>query len=99
MTPDMINGSFELMGAFFLLLNVRQLYRDKELNGVHWAPNVFFICWGYWNLFYYPSLEQWYSFFGGLAIVLVNTFWLGQIAWYTRIKPAMVKSTTENSNG
>lgn len=99
MTPDMINGSFELMGAFFLLLNVRQLYRDKELNGVHWMPTFFFFSWGLWNLYYYPSLDQWFSFFGGLMIALVNLVWMSQIVWYAKIKPAMVKSTTENCNG
>lgn len=98
MTPDMINGSFELMGAFFLLLNVRQLYRDKELNGVHWAPTLFFSTWGVWNLYYYPSLGQWYSFAGGLAIVCINTFWLGQIAWYAKIKPALAKSAGSQNN-
>lgn len=92
MTPDMINGLFELMGAVFMLLNVRQLYRDKELNGVHWGPTAFFLFWGYWNMYYYPSLGQWYSFAGGLTIACVNTFWLGQIAWYAKVKPALVKS-------
>jgi hypothetical protein len=99
MTPDMINGSFELMGAFFLLLNVRQLYKDKGLNGVHWAPTVLFSCWGLWNLYFYPHLGQWYSFAGGLAIVCVNTFWLGQIAWYVKVKPVLVKSREGNING
>lgn len=99
MTPDMINGSFELMGAFFLLLNIRQLYRDKELNGVHWLPTLFFSTWGIWNLYYYPSLGQWYSFAGGLAIVCINTFWLGQIAWYAKLKPAFAKSTGGEIHG
>ena len=84
MTADIINGSFELLGAFFLMLNVKQLYKDKKLNGVHWLPTVFFTSWGFWNLYYYPSLNQWFSFYGGLCIVIVNTFWLLQIIYYSR---------------
>jgi len=45
---------------------------------------VFFTSWGMWNLFYYPHLGQWYSFAGGVFIVSVNTFWLGQIIYYRR---------------
>lgn len=91
MNPDMINGLFEIAGAVFLLLNIRQLHRDKTLNGVHWLPTLFFSTWGVWNLYFYPSLEQWYSFSGGLAIVVVNTFWLAQIAYYARLNRAKVK--------
>lgn len=82
MSPDLINGLFELGGAAFLLLNVRRMYRDKELRGVHWSPAFFFTTWGLWNLFYYPHLDQWWSFAGGLAIVSVNAAWLGQVAYY-----------------
>jgi hypothetical protein len=74
--PDLINGAFELGGATVLWLNVRQLWRDRCIAGVHWGPTVFFTLWGLWNLFYYPSLQQWMSFTGGLAIVVVNATWL-----------------------
>ena len=84
--PDLINGVFELSGAFFLFLNVLQIYKDKELKGYNWRATVFFTSWGFWNLYYYPHLDQWMSFFGGAAIVTVNTIWLGQIAYYAKRK-------------
>jgi len=84
MTPDLVNGAFELGGAALLTLNVRALSRARRIEGVHWGPTVFFTAWGLWNLFYYPSLDQWASFAGGLAIVLVNAVWLGLLFRFSR---------------
>lgn len=86
MTNDMINGLFELIGGIFLTMNLVALYKHKELKGVHWGPTVFFTTWGIWNLYYYPSLEQWYSFTGGLFIAIINTIWLIMIAYYSSKK-------------
>lgn len=83
MSPDTINGLFETLGGFFIALSVVSLYRAKQVRGVSWVHTAFFSAWGYWNLFYYPSLGQWFSFFGGLLLVSVNTVWLGQIVYYS----------------
>jgi hypothetical protein len=74
--PDLVNGLFEGLGAALILMNVRQLRRDRVVRGVHWAPTVFFAAWGLWNLFYYPHLSQWLSFAGGCGIVAANAWWL-----------------------
>lgn len=84
MTPDLINGLFELGGALTLCLNVRALWRDRGISGVHWGPVAFFSAWGVWNLFYYPSLGQRFSFAGGVCVVTVNLVWLGLLTWLTR---------------
>lgn len=84
MNPDAINGFFELGGALLLLLNVRAILRDREVSGIHWGPTAFFTAWGLWNLFYYPSLDQWFSFAGGVAIVTVNAVWLALVLKYRR---------------
>jgi len=81
---DFINGSFELLGGFTLWLNVRRLYQDKMARGVTWGATAFFMSWGYWNLYYYPSLNQWWSFVGGLNIVAANTVWLVLMLYYMR---------------
>ena len=81
--PDLINGIFEVSGGFFLLTNIVKLMKDKKLRGVHWTPTLFFTCWGIWNLYYYPHLEQWLSFCGGLFIVTINSIWLGLLAYYS----------------
>lgn len=85
-TPDLINGCFEFFGAFVSFFNVRSLYRDKTVKGFNPWTTVFFTSWGIWNLYFYPSLGQWMSFFGGLAIVLVNAAWLMLVIYYLRFK-------------
>lgn len=81
---DATNAAFELAGGFFVLLSVIKTHRDKVVRGVSWPTTVFFMSWGYWNLYFYPSLGQWLSFAGGVLLVAVNTVWVVQIAWYMR---------------
>lgn len=75
-SPDVVNGAFEMLGAVAIWGNVRRILRDKMLKGVDWRVTLFFSAWGYWNLFYYPHLGQWFSFAGGLALVAGNTVWV-----------------------
>lgn len=83
MTPDGINSLFEMAGGMFVLLSVWRLWRDKSVRGVSMTGVGFFAFWGYWNLLYYPSIEQWSSFAGAMGVALANTIWLVQIGWYT----------------
>lgn len=85
--PDLINGSFELVGGCMGWLNVRALARDKTVRGVRILPSVLFASWGFWNLYYYPSLHQWASFTGGLAIGLANTVWVYLAIKYSTRRP------------
>ena len=64
--------------------NVYQLYLDKMVRGVHRLPVGFFAAWGFWNLFYYPHLDQWWSFAGGVSIVIANVVWVIQMLHYGR---------------
>lgn len=82
--PDLINGTFESIGAFFILLSVMKLHKEKKVRGVSWLHTTFFAGWGYWNLFYYPHLDQWLSFWGGMGITITNSIWLAQIIYYQR---------------
>ena len=82
--PDAINGLFEITGGFVVLLNVRQILRDKCVRGVHWGPCLFFSIWGWWNLFYYPFLEQWISTAGAGFVALSNTTWCVMVLKYWR---------------
>lgn len=84
MNFDLINGCFELVGGFLYVLNIRAILRDKVVHGVSLLPAFFFSTWGIWNLFYYPSLEQWYSFTGGVFLVTFNTIWLILALYYSR---------------
>jgi hypothetical protein len=79
---DAINGIFELGMSIMLLTSLRRLWRDKCVKG--WSINAVLwpTAWGFWNLYYYPSLGQWWSFCGGLAVVLVNSIWIGLALYF-----------------
>lgn len=82
MWQDQLNGMLELLGAPFILLSIINLAKSKTVSGVSWIHVCFFSFWGLWNLYYYPHLNQWWSFYGGLALVFTNLIWLGQIVYY-----------------
>ncbi len=81
---DLVNGSFEIFGGFFILLSCIKLFREKKVRGVSWVHVSYFTLWGFWNLAYYPYLEQWTSFAGTILVVLMNCFWLGLMIYYIR---------------
>ena len=81
---DLTNGAFELLGGIMLLNNCRAVWRDKAVAGVSILSTAFFTAWGIWNLYYYPSLDQWFSFAGGLAIVISNLLWVALLIRYSK---------------
>ncbi|HLP97510.1 MAG TPA: hypothetical protein VK149_03595 [Sideroxyarcus sp.] len=81
-TPDLINGLFEIGGGVFVLNHCRVLYADKQVRGVSLVSVAFFSLWGCWNLYYYPSLNQPLSFYGGLFVTAANALYLGMACRY-----------------
>lgn len=84
MLIDYINGFFEFASAFFVLNNCRMVMKHKDVAGVSIITICFFTLWGFWNVFYYPQLEQTYSFYGGIAISMANIFWVYLLIKYRR---------------
>lgn len=84
MNPDFVNGLFELLASAFILNHCRVLYADKMVRGVSLLSTVFFTGWGMWNIFYYPHLEQYWSFAGGLFVVTANGLWIALMVKYRR---------------
>lgn len=80
--PDFINGCLEGFGGLLIGWSIVRLYHDKIVRGVHPLPVTFFACWGFWNLFFYPHLDQRFSFAGGCVMVVFNTAWLLQMLYY-----------------
>ena len=76
MIQDIINSIFEMSGGLFMLMNVFQILKDKEVKGSHWVPMVFFTVWGVWNLYYYRNLAQNFSAYGAMFTVMVNAIYL-----------------------
>lgn len=81
-TPDHINGAIEAVAGFFVLNHCRVLHAHKETRGVSIISAVFFLCWGFWNLYYYPHLNQPISFYGGLFVVAANVLYIGMMVRY-----------------
>lgn len=93
---DFINGAFEASAALAVLNHCRVLYVAKTFAGVSLLSTAFFWAWGVWNLYYYPSLGQWLSFSGGVAIMLANLLWLALMLHYRRPRefPLMSEETS-----
>lgn len=81
-TPDTINGGFELLAGFFVLNHCRVLHAHKQARGVSLASVLFFTLWGLWNLYYYPSLHQPLSYYGGWFVVAANALYVGMMIGY-----------------
>lgn len=84
MSPDLGNGLFEAGGAICIWMNVRRLWIDRQVKGIASATVWFFWSWGLWNLFYYPSLDQWLSFWAGAVLQSGNFAWLVMLLWIKR---------------
>jgi len=79
---DQINACFEGVGAAMILNNCRMVIRDKLVRGVSILTNAYFTSWGIWNVFYYPSLNQVWSFRAGLCICTANILWILLMLYY-----------------
>jgi hypothetical protein len=81
---DIVNGLFEFGIAIPLAKGVLMLRKDKVVRGFYWPTIAWTTAWGLWNLYYYPSLGQWWSFVGGALVVSVNITWLSHVFYYMR---------------
>ena len=95
MSADLINAVFELLGGFFILNHCWVLYKHKKVSGVSIASTIFFNVWGFWNLYYYPSLNQTLSFWGTILIVFANTLYVGMLIYYSKYYKTKRKYTFE----
>lgn len=85
--PDLINGTYEVLGGLLVLNHCRAVLRDRAVAGVSILSVAVFTTWGFWNLFYYPSLGQWASFAGGVVILIANALWVSLLWRFRTRKP------------
>lgn len=79
---DLINGIFEALGSIAIWTNVARTYKAKGYAGFSIWSTVFFTSWGFWNTFYYPHLDQWLLFAGGVLIATANVAWITLLLKY-----------------
>jgi hypothetical protein len=85
-TPDHINACFENAGAILTFMNARQVYRDKGHAGIFIWAIILFTSWGFWNLYYYAHLRQWWSVAATVFMVSANLSWLGMMLYFGKKK-------------
>ncbi len=73
---DIVNSVFELFAGFAILMHCRAATKAQNVAGVSVLATIFFASWGVWNLFYYPMLGQWFSFFAGIFVMYANVMWI-----------------------
>lgn len=86
--PDMVNAGFEFGAGLAVLAHCERLYEDKEARGLSIPAVVFFTLWGLWNIFYYPHLDQPWSFYGGLYVTAINALYVSMLVSYSRHRAA-----------
>lgn len=82
MTPDLVNGIFSVVGAGFLMNNVRVLVKDKMVRGMSLVSSCFYFGWNVWSLYFYFSLPQWWSFAGQAFTVGAFAAYLSLLVYY-----------------
>jgi hypothetical protein len=79
---DMTMGLIQVAGAGFLGVSVLQLFRRKYVGGVSAVTVSFWVAWGLWDLYYWPSLGQWWAFGGAVVVTMMNMLYVGLIVLY-----------------
>jgi len=104
MSPDLINGLFETFGALLVFNHCRVTLRDRQVKGVSITSSALFTLWGWWNIFYYSHLDQWYSLCGGTLLMLGNTIWVALLIYYvsgnrTEAKTLLALQDSQTNHG
>ncbi len=85
MISDLITTGFNLAAGAFVMLNVRRVWRDREVAGVSLWAVAFFTTWGLWNVaVFYPSVGCSASVVGGMGAFLSNTVYLVVLIHFRR---------------
>lgn len=79
---DLFNAFFEAGGSIFILNHSRVLLRDKTVRGVSLLSVLFFSCWGVFNMFYYDHLEQNFSWYAGIMVLISNSIYAYLIVYF-----------------
>lgn len=73
---DLTNALFELGASAAIWISIFKVWEDKFVAGISWLTILFFTTWGFWNLYYYYDLEQYLSWYAGMAMAVTNVVYL-----------------------
>ena len=72
---DLINSAFVLVAVAMAALDLKQVRKDRQVKGLHFATAILFTVWPFWDLFYYASLGQTFSLFACTVLATLRGFW------------------------
>jgi cation transport ATPase len=82
LTMDQANACLEMGGAFLRTLDCIKLFQDKRFSGGHLGTALYFLGWGVFNVFFYPSLNQVWSFWAAIVLMVMNGLWFVMALYY-----------------
>ena len=85
-SPDVINGLFEVFGSVATWMNFAAIVKDKGYAGTRLPMMLFFLTWGFWNLFFYSHLFQWVSLYASILLTAGNVANVAAMLRYGRKK-------------
>ena len=83
MNLDIINSVLIMTAGAFISASVVKLYKDKVVRGVSPIHVGFFTMYGFWHVFFFSSLNQWWSVAGGIVAITMNSIWFIMLIYYT----------------
>ena len=82
-SPDLINSIFEGVAAVSVLISVRQILKDREVKGVAWLGCLFMPVWSFWNVYFYATLAQGWSFLAAVSMSIAETIYVVLLIYYS----------------
>jgi|TARA_R110000824_G_scaffold66566_1_gene172669 FtsH-binding integral membrane protein len=74
---DQINSAFVLTAAFFYVLNLFKLIKDKEVKGISKISIGFFSLWNVWTLFFFIKIsEYWWTIGAYVLVAILNVIYI-----------------------
>ena len=80
---DLVNGLFEAAAGGVVIYNGFDIWKKRAVAGQTRPALIFFICWGVWNIIFYPTVGAWFSAACG-AVVLLANLWVYALVWKFR---------------
>jgi hypothetical protein len=81
---DLVTSIFSAGGAVCLFFHCYALLRDKDVKGVSFVPVWWWFAWGVWNLYYYSALNQPWSFYTSILVLVLTIVRLCLMIHYKR---------------
>ena len=79
---DIINSLFEFAAAGFVLNHLRVLFKHKQVKGVSALSTTFFCAYSAFSVYFFGKLNQPFSYFGSVILLIVNLIYTFFILFY-----------------